>query len=78
MEVGMSGSESQAQSGWAQGSSPWNQGLGGGWVGPQGPTGGQAGSSRQAPGHRAELGPVGWSDAQAQQLTRYIPVGVGP
>lgn len=48
-----------------------------GW-GPQGPAGGQAGNSRRAPGLSAELGLVGWSAAQAQQLTRYIPVGVGP
>ena len=77
MGISVRGSESQAQPGWAWGSSPQSQGLGGGHVRTPGP-GKQAGASHPAPGLSAELGPVGWSTSRAQQLTRYIPGGAGP
>lgn len=40
-------------------------------LGPQDPAGRKQSPSTRL---RAELGPVGWSASQAQQLTRYIPV----
>lgn len=65
----MSGSESQAQPGWAWGSSPQSQGLGGGQVGTPG-SGRQAGSSHQAPGlcRAGANGPVSLPGSAVHQV----------